>query len=307
MHHSDRTEAGYLFAGLTILIWSGFIIVSRLGGKSSLSPFDITALRVGTAAVLLSPWWLPRLLRPHLRKLAWYQSVLFALIAGLAYPMLAYGGFAHAPASHGAVLISGLLPFFTTVFTFLLIRERPSPLRLLGLCLIAVGVGILIMVSRRTDPAHTGSSVLLGDLMFVTASCLWALFTALLKRWDVRAFDVTLGVVATGALLYLPIYVIFIPKHLSEATHAQIALQAFFQGFVVVCCAMWTYAKAAELLGAGRLAILMSSVPAIGSLLAIPFLGESLGTSAAIGVGITSLGAFIGALARNPQPAVQSG
>jgi drug/metabolite transporter (DMT)-like permease len=134
--------------------------------------------------------------------------------------------------------------------------------------------------------------------MFVVASLLWALFTALLKRWQVHAFDVTLGVVATAAITYLPIYVLFIPKHLAEASQGQIALQAFFQGVIVVCVAMWTYAKATALIGPSRLAILMASVPAVGSLLGVLVLHEALGAGAMLGVATTSAGALIGALAR---------
>lgn len=294
------TETGYLLAAVTILIWAGFVVVSRLGGRSSLTPFDIAALRIGTAALVLSPWWLPRLLNPALRQLRWYQSVTFALLAGVGYPLFAYSGFTMAPASHGAVLISGLMPFFTTIFAFLLLAERPSAARLLGLGLIAAGVVALFAANfgRGVDAA----SVLRGDLLFVVASALWALFGTLLKLWKVRAFNVTLGVVAFSALLYLPVYTLLLPKQLDQAPFADIALQSLFQGVIVVCVAMWTYAKAAELIGPSQLAVLTSLVPATATLMAIPVLGETLSGGAAIGVALTSIGALMGALARAPVP-----
>ncbi len=297
MQDSKTAEAGYLYAAITLLIWSGFVIISRLGGKGSLTPYDIAALRIGTAALVLSPWWLPRMLQPELRQLALYQSLLFAVLAGLSYPLLAYGGFSQAPASHGAVLISGMLPLFTSLFAFFLLGERPGRVRSVGLILIVLGVATLFSASRDGE----GESSLSGDLMFVGASLLWALFTVMLKRWQVRAFDVTLGVVAMSALLYLPVYVLFLPKHIDIASGSEIALQAFFQGFVVVCCAMWTYAKATELLGAVKVAVMMSAVPVLGTLLAVPFLNETLTRGTALGVAITFMGALLGALAR-PMP-----
>ena len=295
------TERGYVLAALTILIWASFVVVSRIGGKTALSPWDITALRVGTAALVLSPWWLPRLLKPALRQPRWHQSASFALLAGLGYPLLAYSGFTRAPANHGAVLISGLMPFFTTSFAFLLLGERPATARLLGLSLIAAGVAALF--SAHLAPAPDAGAVLAGDLMFVGASALWALFGVLLKRWKVRAFDVTLGVVAFSAMSYLPIYLLFLPKHVGEVAFQQVALQALFQGLLVVCVAMWTYAKAAELIGPSKLAVLTSLVPATGTLMAIPLLGESLTAGAAFGVVLTSLGALMGALSRTPSAA----
>lgn len=293
-------ETGYLFAGLTLLIWSGFVIVSRMGGQGTLTPWDIGALRIGTAALVLAPWWLPRLLKPELRQLGLKRASLFALLAGIAYPLVAYAGFVHAPASHGAVLISGMLPLFVSLFAFLLLGERPSRVRAAGLVFIVAGVATLF--SANLHGAASPDS-LPGDLLFISASILWALFTVMLKRWQVRAFDVTLAVVAMSAIIYLPVYALFLPKHIGMAPAGEIALQAFFQGFLVVCVAMWTYARATELLGAVKVAVMMSTVPVVGTLLSVPLLGEDLGSGAALGVVIVFLGALLGALAKSPAAA----
>ncbi len=296
MQEQKSIDAGYFYAVITLLIWSSFVVVSRYGSKGILTPFDIAALRIGSAALALSPWWLPRLFRPEQRRLSIVQSVTLALLAGIAYPLVAYTGFVFAPASHGAVLISGMLPFFTSVLAIFMLRERRSHVRLAGLALIMVGVATLLAHSMAL--AGSGRNVLLGDALLLLASMLWSLFTVLLKHWKVRAFDVTLGVVAVSAILYLPVYLLFLPQHLSRAPLHDIALQAVFQGLVVVCIAMWTYARAAELLGTVKVVIMMSAVPVVGALLAVPLLGEQLSGGTAVGVGITFLGAFIGAMAR---------
>lgn len=288
---TPSVRAGYAYALITILIWAGFVVVSRIGGKGSLTPFDIAALRTATAALALSPWWLPRLLNPAKRQLTWQQSITFAMLAGILYPVLAYSGFFWAPASHGAVLVSGLLPFFTTLLAWLILRERPNSL--LALALVGVGIAVLLRESlSATAPQPNGPSWI-GDLLFIGASTLWGLFTVMLKRWKVRAFDVTLGVVATSALIYLPIYALFLPKHITSAPLHEIVLQAFFQGIVVVCCAMLTYTKAAEHLGAVRLAMLMALVPAVGTLLSVLILGEPLTAPVTLGVALVSAGALL--------------
>lgn len=296
MQEQRTTDAGYFYAVITLLIWSSFVVVSRYGSKGILNPFDIAALRIGTAALVLSPWWLPRLLRPEKRQLTAIQSVTFALLAGIGYPLVAYTGFIFAPASHGAVLISGMLPFFTSVLAIFLLKERPSHVRLAGLALIMTGVGTLLANSMAAE--GSGKTVILGDAILLAASVLWSLFTVLLKHWKVRAFDVTLGVSAVSAIIYLPIYLLFLPKHITSAPLHDITLQAIFQGLVVVCIAMWTYARAAELLGTVKVVIMMSAVPVVGALLAVPLLGEQLTGGTALGVGITFLGAFIGSMAR---------
>ena len=293
-------DAGYFYAAITLLIWSGFVVVSRLGSTGTLTPYDIDALRIGTSALVLAPWWVPRLLKSGLRQLRWYQSLTLAMLAGITSPLASYTGFQISPASHGAVLISGMLPFFTAIFAGVLLGERPSRIRLFSLALILTGVMTLLFTSLATLPA--GQSTLKGDLFLLTASCLWSLFTVLLKVWQVKAFDVTLGVAAVSALVYLPVFALFLPSHLSTASWHEIALQSFYQGFVVVCVAMWTYAKAVELLGSMRVVIMMSGVPVVGALLAVPILGETLTSGIALGAAIVFLGALLGAMARPAKP-----
>lgn len=295
----EGAGAGYFLACVTILLWAGFMIVSRIGGTSGLTAFDTTALRIGTAAVVLAPWWMQRLLRPDTRLLTVPRALVFAGLAGLGYPLLAYSGFNYAPASHGAVLISGLLPFFTTLFAGLLLGERPSPIRVVGLGLIALGV--VALLRSTSGSMATGDEVLRGDLMFIAASIVWSLFGVLLKRWQVRAFEVTLAVVCIGTLIYLPAYVLFLPKRIAEVSWQLISLQSVFQGILVVCVAIWTYTRATQLIGATRMAVMLSSVPAIGALLAVPILDESLTAASALGVALTTMGALIGAGAGRPR------
>ena len=56
MTDNKHVLQGYIAAVATLVIWSGFALVSRLGGKSSLTPYDVYALRVVTAAIVLIPF-----------------------------------------------------------------------------------------------------------------------------------------------------------------------------------------------------------------------------------------------------------
>src|SRR5438477_9874476 len=56
----DRTSADYVRGALyglaAVSIWSGWIVVARLGLRTSLTPWDIAALRFGVAGFLLLPY-----------------------------------------------------------------------------------------------------------------------------------------------------------------------------------------------------------------------------------------------------------
>lgn len=289
------TQQGYLLAFITISIWAGFVVLSREGGLSPLNPFDMAALRIGVAAVLLSPWWLPPLWRRAPALLPWRHAVLLAVLVGMVYPLLAYGGLTLAPASHGGVLLSGMLPAFTAGVVWIAFQRPPTAAQGRGLLCILFGVAALFwgQLSGWSEAAQT----LPGDLMLLGASLSWAMFTVLIRHWGLKAFDVMRVVVVTTALLYLPLYIGFLPKNIDQAPLSDIALQGLYQGGIVVCVAMWTYAKAAELLGATRLVAVMSLVPVLTALLAIPVLGETLTPTLIVGVLLAALGAWLAARA----------
>ncbi len=59
-----RTAAEYsrgaLYGVAAVSIWAGWIVVARLGLRTSLTPWDIAALRFGVAGLLLLPYVLKK-------------------------------------------------------------------------------------------------------------------------------------------------------------------------------------------------------------------------------------------------------
>jgi drug/metabolite transporter (DMT)-like permease len=281
---TETNSAGYWYAGLTVLIWSGFILVSRLGGVSPLNPFDMTALRFGTAALVLLPIWIVQ--RPL--RLASARMASLALTGGLGYALLVYWGFKLTPATHAAVLLPGLLPFEIALFGWLLLGERLSHRRMLGLAFIAMGVGCV-----ATESFRAGLASWRGDLAILGASLCWALYTVLARRWRVAPWAATVGVALLTGLVYLPIYALFLPKALAIASWTTILLQAFYQGILAVIVAMLFYMKAVATIGPMRMGALMALVPAASGFAATPILGEPLSFWSISGLVLVSAGAYL--------------
>ena len=53
---TERYTRGALYGLAAFGIWSGWIVVARLGLRTSLTPWDIAALRFGVAGILLLPY-----------------------------------------------------------------------------------------------------------------------------------------------------------------------------------------------------------------------------------------------------------
>jgi drug/metabolite transporter (DMT)-like permease len=285
-HHSSR--AGLIAAFFTICIWTGFILVSRYGGKGVLTGWDVTALRFGVGA-LIALIFLPRVTLPPYKVI-----LLFSMFGGIGYSVVVYAGFRMAPAAHAAVLLPGALPFATAVIAWLWLRQKPSPSQRIALMLVFIGI-TLTAADTLSHGAHLNGTQMFGDLLFLCGSSSWAVFTLLLRRYPMEPLTAAVTTTLGSAILYLPVWWLFLPSTLGQAPRTEIAMQATYQGVLVVFVAMMLYTFAARRLGAQTVTLLMAIVPGVSALAAVPVLGEPLSLLTLAGLGAVTMGAVLGA------------
>jgi len=283
---SSPSKSGYFFVAGAVLIWSGFVLVARIGGTSALNAFDITALRFAVASTVLLPLWLFWKRVPLFNK----TMLSLALSGGIGYSVVVYFAFKHAPAAHGAVLISGLLPFFVPLIGFALMKEPLKRNLRFALPVIAAG-----MVCLGVDIFSRSENTLFGDSLLIASSLLWALYTILAKRSGYSAWETAIGGALLSAIMYLPVYVLFLPKAIMAAPLHDILLQGIYQGVIVAVIAMLFYMAAMTRLGPARTGACMALVPAIAGIGASLLLGEPLNAWLVCGLLATSAGAWLGA------------
>ncbi len=288
---------GYLAAAATLVMWTGFSLFSRYAGKSVLTPYDVFALRLSVAALVLLPF-APRFLGQG----AWRDQRLWLLasLGSLLYCLVVYTGFRYAPAAHGAILLSGMQPFLISAIVLAVDGIRPNRMRSLGLIGIATGIACAAVPYFNV----WSPEVVFGDLLIFSGSVLWAIYSVLAKRWGYSPWTLTSAVALIPAVLYLPIYALFLPKALAEAPLALIVTQGLYQGIVATILAMLAYLKAISILGTERAAVFLALVPITTGLAAVPLLGEALSGWLLSGLVFVSLGSFVasrygGSVSRN--------
>ena len=117
---APRDLAVGLAAGAVVVaIWTAFLLVSRAGVLGPLLPTDIAGLRMSVAFVAAAPiaW------RFGLAGLRPYQAAVVTATAGLGFPLLAYWGFAFAPAAHASIMMTSTLPLWTALLARLVLGE----------------------------------------------------------------------------------------------------------------------------------------------------------------------------------------
>lgn len=270
---------GVMAGLLAVCCWSGFIIVTRQGGLSTLTPYDVMALRFSIGSLLL----LPFLQRWGLVNL---QGLALALVGGIGYAVAVYHGFQHTSALHGSVLLSGAIPFGAALFSALLLGDRPGPLRVLGLVCIGVAVIVMLLDSIQLHQ-------LLGDAWLLLAVTAWSLYTVLIKRWNIPPLSGAVTVAWGAMLLYIPIYFLWLPKQISMTGWPEILLQAFYQGVIATVIAMLLYLRAVATMGPASMGALMALVPVVSALLAVPLLQESISLPTGFALFFASVGSVL--------------
>jgi drug/metabolite transporter (DMT)-like permease len=166
---------------LAVLIWGGYMAMSRAGVSEGLRPEDFALLRFGTAGTLLLPVLLARGGLTTLGGVGWRRGMLLTLCAGPLLIMAIAGGYMYAPLVHGAVIQPSTITLATLLLAALVLRERPSLSRAIGTGVIIAGIALV----AGTGLVGGGGGEWRGDLLFVSAGAAWAVFTVLVKRWKV--------------------------------------------------------------------------------------------------------------------------
>lgn len=279
-----RTQ-GYLFVLITMCIWGGFTIFSRLNLHWHVSAWDLVAMRFAIAFLIL----MPILIYKKDLAFLWHpRPVILALTGGLAYCLTVYTAFLQAPAAHAAIFLNGCIPLCTAVAAYLLFRQPFDKHTWLSLTIMLSALALMSYLMLHDQ----ASALRLGDLLFFISAVWWGIFTVLLKQWKLSAWHSMASVAIWSAIIYLPIYILFIPKHFQEAEPLHLLIQGLFHGVLVVIIATLTYVAAIERLGAFKTGSIVTLAPFMAAVIAVPLLDERL--NAAIACGLVGMG--VGAL-----------
>jgi drug/metabolite transporter (DMT)-like permease len=281
-------------------IWTSFILIARSSARHTLTPFDIAFLRFlfsGLVALPLALWRGPLLRQGLGGAEAWRRGATLAGLAGIAYCGFAYSGFFLAPVAHAAVLMPGSLPLWSTLFAVLLLRERLTRTRWIGLSMIVMGDALVGGASLLR--AFDGQGVWRGDLLFLGGGMVWAMYGVLCRRWQIGAIDATLAIALGCVLSYVPLFVVavwggLLPSGLGAAPWREIAFQAVFQGGFSMLIAGLAFTQVVTIFGPIRTTMLTALVPSLAALSAVPLLGEPLSATVLGGLACVTLGLLFG-------------
>ncbi|WP_422041482.1 DMT family transporter [Roseibium sp.] len=279
----QNRNLGIASAVAVLFIWSGFIVFSRAGVTTSLTPADMTGLRFLVAGAITLPfairWW-PR-------HLPFHAVALMSLCGpGVIYSMLMYWGLSEASAAYAGVFANGALPVFTAALVAVFAASFPARMQVIGIAVIVAGAVLV----GSTGLMQGGKNVAVGIGLFLSASAVLSVYIFGVRHWQITPRQALVLVNVPNALLFIPVWLLFLPSGLADASLSSIVFQAAYQGLGPGFVAVILFALAATHLGPTATAGFSAAVPASAAVLAIPVLGETPGFQEWLGIGVVTIG-----------------
>jgi drug/metabolite transporter (DMT)-like permease len=285
---------GALSGFAAVCIWAAFIVVSRLGVSTSLTPWDVAAIRSTVAGALLFPYVIRKGFA--LQRLGWIG--IGAIILGCGAPMvlLVNTGLLFAPAAHGGALFPGVMPLMVAILAAAILNEAFTAQKAVGLALIVLGAFGIVWITG----GGVGTMQNIGHALFLAAGFVWACYTVAMRRARLDGLHAAAIAGVGSLLLYLPIYALVAGTSVFKASWFDIALQAIVQGVLTAIVALLLYGHMVSLLGATSGAAFVALTPAMTALMGIPILGEWPSVVDWIAIATISIGVY--AVSGGPLP-----
>ena len=283
---------GILAAIAVLFIWSGWLIVSKIGAHSSLTTFDFMAIRYGISSIVALPILLYYKPWQHMRL---KRIVILTFLLGPFYTFCVFNAFNYAPASHGGIFMNGSFPVLTIIIGIYFFKEFPVKLQLLGIVLILFGA-ILSMIDGSI--IYTKESWI-GDLLFFVAAIYFAFYLTLCRLWNVSLLQVVMCSSIFNGALYVPIWFFFFNSISIDQDLNGLYLQLVYQGLVPNLLGLLLLAISVRYIGPNPTAAILAGVPSMGIFLGFFLLGENIGFFGILGLIIITPGILIVALTKS--------
>ena len=273
---------GYASIAITLLIWAGFFLSLKGGAISVLTSADIALTRFLIPSLLLFP--LVYKARHKIASVPKIYLIGMFIGCGLPYLLVTSSAMQYVPVAQGSALVPGTLPLFVTMIAVLFFKQPLSHHRIIGFALVITGIVIFLFTGLSMHEGHTSDSLIgsetLGQLLFLFASLMWAIFTISARVANLNALVVAGLVSLMSSILLIALIVAgVLPSYLYEQSMTQwpvneLLTHSAIQGVGAGIIAASSYLYAVQTLGAERSAAFGSSTPVIATLLAIPIFHE---------------------------------
>ena len=279
---------GILAALATVTIWAAFLIGTRFAVSGNLTVDEVLILRLVPAFLIMLPLMFK--LGIFIKGQSVFGLLMIALGATAVFPYLISTGVYYAPASDAGALAPGMLPFWTALFAFLIIGEKPSKIRLIGLLIILLGA---FLVGSYSVLSPSDQNTWKGHFLFLAGSGMWSVYSVYFRKSGIDPLTGLVFGLFWGTAVVVPLLVLFGDVSFEKASTFDIFSMIFLQGLLIAIFAMLLYNFAIRQLGPAQTAAFGALTPILALVGGFVFLGETITLLKSVGIFIVAVGVIL--------------
>jgi drug/metabolite transporter (DMT)-like permease len=277
----------YAYPLLAIFIWAGNTVITKMSA-GAIFPAEIGFYRWLLAGLLFTPFMLKPVIahwpaiRPHLGKI-----FILGVLGMAVYQSLAYFAAALTTATNMGIILS-LMPLMSLAMAIISLGQRLTAGALAGAVLSFAGV--LVVVSSGSLDVLLEHGVNLGDAMMLVATLAYAVYSTLLKKWQLKLPPLVLLYlqVLVAVVVLFPLFLVS-PKTGLTLQNMPLVLYACLLASMLAPLA---WMQAVVRLGPSRTTLFFNLLPVMTALIAALVLHEQLAKYHLVG-GMLTLGGVI--------------
>jgi len=271
----NARRIAFVFAFLASLFYGVAFTVAKDVMPAYIKPFGFILLRVSVAGILF--WLVGMTIKKEKIQNRDFIRIFMAALFGCALNMLTFFKGLSMTTPISAAVIMVITPVLVLSFSSLILKERTTPLKILGIFIGLSGTLLLILYGQKLEIDKTG---MIGNLLVFVNAASYALYLIIIRNLTQKYHPLTFAkwIYLFGFFLVLP----FGLAELKEVNWQELPDRAWIgMGYIVVITTFLTYMFnmfALRELKATTLSIFIYLQPLIASLYAILVGSDSLNT-----------------------------
>ena len=196
-----------------------------------------------------------------------------------------------------SAVIIGLIPVFTPVFAFIILKERLTVFNYIGIFVSFLGILIMLVTSNFTLVTSLGGILLLFSAVF--SAIFYSIFLLkLVSKYHPLSLITYQNII--GLLLFLPIFLIFESKGFLEVDlSAELIWSLLSLAIFASSLAFILFAMVIKRLGVSRANVYSNMIPVFTAIFSFFIIGEQFTSRKIIGMFIVICGVFLAQIKSN--------
>ena len=256
------------------MCWSGNFIIGKFATLFEIPPLTLNVFRWMSVWLILAPFTYKEIfnnldyIKKNILVIGFMGIITISTFNSVVYFALNYTQVINA------VLVLAAIPVLTIILSSLMKIEKTNLFQIFGLILSVVGIGAIISNGELQRIVSLNFNK--GDLWMLVCVLSWALYSTLLKKYQLKIsqFSLIQLMVSIGILFLIPQYLYEQTIGLSVNFNKAFFLILFYVVVFPAIAAYYCWQKGVEIIGPNRATMFIQLMPLFSAVMAIIIFNE---------------------------------